>query len=222
MASSTVENYIKQVYALQFEQGEGGIVGMGDLAASLGVTPGTATSMVKSLAKSNHVEYIPRVGVKLLEPGEKLALLVLRRHRLVELFLVKILGMEWHEIHEEAETLEHAISDRLLERIDNLLGNPKVDPHGDSIPSASGKIAKRDLIPLDQCDKGQAVIISRIEDQGEGFLQYLESNGLTPGIGVLVLARDGLAGILSVQFADGSQCTMGFPAARKIQVERRD
>lgn len=195
---------------------------MGDLATSLGVTPGTATSMVKSLAKSEHVEYIPRVGVKLLASGEQLALLVLRRHRLVELFLVEILGMEWHEIHEEAETLEHAISDRLLERIDNLLGNPEVDPHGDSIPSASGEIAKRDLIPLDQCGEGQNVTISRIEDQGEGFLQYLESNRLTPGIGISVVGRDGHAGILSVQFADGSQCSMGFPAARKIQVELRD
>jgi len=222
MASSTVENYIKQVYALQFEQGEGGIVGMGDLAASLGVTPGTATSMVKSLAKSKHVEYIPRVGVKLLESGEQLALGVLRRHRLVELFLVEILGMEWHEIHEEAEALEHAISDRLLERIDNLLGNPEVDPHGDSIPSASGKIAKRDLIPLDQCEEGQSVTISRIEDQGEGFLQYLESNRLTPGVAIAVVGRDSHAGILSVKFANGSQCNLGFPAAGKIQVERRD
>lgn len=222
MASSTVENYIKQVYALQFEQGEGGMVGMGDLAASLGVTPGTATAMVKSLAKSRYLEYVPRVGVKLLEPGERLALLVLRRHRLVELFLVETLGMEWHEIHEEAETLEHAISDRVLERIDNLLGNPEVDPHGDSIPSASGEIAQRDLIPLDQCDQGQRVTISRIEDQGEGFLQFLESNKLIPGVSVTVVDRDSHAGILSVQFPDGSQCSMGFPAARKIQVELRD
>ena len=222
MASSTVENYIKQVYALQFEQGEGGMVGMGDLAASLGVTPGTATSMVKSLAKSNHLEYVPRVGVKLLERGERLALLVLRRHRLIELFLVETLGMEWHEIHEEAETLEHAISDRVLERIDDLLGNPEVDPHGDSIPSASGEIAQRDLVPLEQCRQSQRVTISRIEDQGEGFLQFLESNKLIPGVSITVVGRDSHAGILSVQFSDDSQCSMGFPAARKIQVELCD
>ncbi len=219
MATSTVENYIKQIYALQFEQGEGGNVAMGDLAASLGVTPGTATSMVKSLAKSGHLDYVPRVGVKLSESGERLALHVLRRHRLVELFLVETLGMEWHEIHEEAETLEHAISDRVLERIDVLLGNPEVDPHGDSIPSATGSMAKRDLTPLDQCEQGQNVTISRIEDQEEGFLQYLESNKLTPGKDITVTRRDGQAGIVSVQFSDGNQCSMGFPAARKIQVE---
>ena len=222
MASSTVENYIKQIYALQFEQGEGGNVGMGDLAAALKVTPGTATSMVKSLSKSGLVEYVPRVGVKLSENGERLALLVLRRHRLIELFLVKTLGMEWHEIHEEAETLEHAISDRVLERIDDLLGNPEVDPHGDPIPSASGVIAKRDLVPLEQCEQGQSATISRIEDQEEGFLQYLESNRLTPGKAVTVTRRDGHAGVLSVAFADGAQCSMGFPAARKIQVELSD
>ena len=219
MASSTVENYIKQIYSLQFEQGDGGNVSMGDLASALKVTPGTATSMVKSLAKSGHIEYVPRVGVKLSKEGESLALLVLRRHRLVELFLVKTLGMEWHEIHDEAETLEHVISDRVLERMDDLLGNPEVDPHGDPIPSAAGVIAQRDLTPLDQCEEGQSVKISRIEDQEEGFLQYLESNKLTPGKAVTVTNRDGHAGVLSVIFADGNECSMGFPAARKIQVE---
>ncbi len=219
MASSTVENYIKQIYALQFEQGEGGNVSMGELALALKVTPGTATSMVKSLAKSGHVDYVPRVGVKLSANGERLALLVLRRHRLVELFLVETLGMEWHEIHEEAETLEHAISNRVLARIDDLLGNPVVDPHGDPIPSATGVIAKRDLTPLDQCEQGQHATISRIEDQEEGFLQYLESNKLMPGKVITVTTRDEHAGVLSVAFADGKQCSMGFPAARKIQVE---
>ena len=219
MATSTVENYIKQIYALQFEQGEGGTVGMGDLAAALKVTPGTATSMVKSLSKSGLVDYVPRVGVKLSENGERLALLVLRRHRLIELFLVKTLGMEWHEIHEEAETLEHAISDRVLERIDDLLGNPDFDPHGDPIPSPSGEIAQRDLVPLFQCEAGQRATISRIEDQEEGFLQYLESHRLTPGKQVTVQSCDEHAGVLSIVFGDGEACSMGFPAARKIQVE---
>ncbi len=222
MASSTVENYIKQIYTLQYEQGKGGLVGMGELATALGVTPGTATSMVKSLAKSEHVEYVPRVGVKLSESGERLALLVLRRHRLVELFLVETLGMEWHEIHEEAETLEHAISDRVLERIDAHLGHPQVDPHGDSIPSATGVIAQRDLVPLDQCEEGQSVTISRIEDQAEGFLQYLVSNNLVPGKRITVTKRDSHAGILSVSFPSGGHCNMGFPAAGKIEVEIRD
>ena len=222
MATSTVENYIKQIYALQYEQGDGGLVGMGDLAVALGVTPGTATSMVKSLARDKHVEYTPRVGVALSESGKSLALHVLRRHRLVELFLVKILGMEWHEIHEEAETLEHAISERVLAKIDALLAHPKVDPHGDSIPSPSGVIAERNLVALDQCDVGRAATISRIEDQADDFLQYLESNRLTPGHEIEVVESDRHAGILSLRFVDGSQCSLGFPVARKIQVELHD
>lgn len=219
MATSTVENYIKSIYALQFEQGEGGTVGMGELASSLHITPGTATSMVKSLARTGLVRYVPRVGVQLSEQGEQLALLVLRRHRLVELFLVKVLGMDWHEIHDEAEALEHVVSDRVLERIDNLLGHPELDPHGDPIPSATGAIAPRDLLPLDQCVKGQKVRIGRIEDQEESFLQYLESNSLVPGRALTVSATDRQAGVISVRFGDGGERQLGLEAARKIHVE---
>ncbi len=220
MATSTVEDYIKSIYALQFDKRQGGNVGMGELAAALGVAPGTATSMVKSLAKSGHLSYKPRIGVKLTEQGEKLALHVLRRHRLIELFLVKTLGMEWHEIHDEAEALEHSISDRLLEKIDALLGRPKLDPHGDPIPSATGDMTQRDLIPLDQCEEGQEARIGRIEDQEGSFLQYLESNDLTPGILLRINAMDPHAGVLSVKFDNGVERSLSYPAARKIHVER--
>ncbi|EDY81213.1 FeoA domain family [Verrucomicrobiia bacterium DG1235] len=219
MATSTVENYIKKIYTLQFEQGEGGNVSMGDLASSLDITPGTATTMVKSLAKTGLVGYVPRVGVQLTKEGEQLALLVLRRHRLVELFLVKVLGMDWHEIHDEAEALEHVISDRVLERIDLLLGRPELDPHGDPIPDASGAMAQRDLLPLVDCLEGQRVCIGRIEDQEESFLQYLESNDLTPGQGVLVSGHDEQAGVISLEFSGGVTRQLGFEAARKISVE---
>ena len=101
---------------------------MGQLASALGVVPGTATTMVKALAESGLVRYEPYAGVRLTPAGEKLAALVLRRHRLVELFLVKVMGMSWTEVHDEAEHLEHAVSDRLIERIDEMLGRPEVDP----------------------------------------------------------------------------------------------
>lgn len=221
MATSTVENYIKTVYALQFEQGAGDTVSMGELANALKITPGTATSMVKSLAKTGLVRYVPRVGVRLTSEGEQLALLVLRRHRLVELFLVKVLDMEWHEIHEEAEALEHVISDRVLERIDTLLGRPKLDPHGDPIPSASGAITERDLVPLDECEVGQDLRIGRIEDQEEDFLKYLESNALVPGQSFTVRHADRHAGVISLRMRDGSERQLGLDAARKIQVEQQ-
>ncbi len=219
MATSTVENYIKKIYTLQFEQGEGGNVTMGDLANSLVVTPGTATTMVKSLAKTGLVGYTPRVGVELTAQGKELALLVLRRHRMVELFLVKVLGMDWHEIHDEAEALEHVISDRVLERIDVLLGHPELDPHGDPIPDASGVIAQRDLQPLAECTQGQRVVVGRIEDQEDVFLKYLESNALTPGRNLLITGSDAQAGVISLEFRDGSKRQLGFEAARKISVE---
>lgn len=222
MATSTVENYIKTVYTLQHEQGDGGTVGMGELAAALNITPGTATTMVKSLAKTGLVGYVPRVGVELTEQGEQLALLVLRRHRLVELFLVKVLGMEWHEIHEEAEALEHVVSDRVLERIDLLLGRPELDPHGDPIPSADGAIAQRDLYPLAECAKGQDVVIGRIEDQEETFLQYLENNALTPGRGLRVTRFDAQAGVIALDVDGGEACQLSLETARKILVEREE
>src|SRR5438477_4591329 len=138
MASITVENYLKQLYLEQQNSSEE-LVPMGKLATQMGVVPGTATSMVKALADSGLVDYEPRSGARLTRGGQQLALHVLRRHRLVELFLVKVLGLDWSEVHAEAEELEHAVSDKVLERIDSLLGHPSVDPHGDPIPPAKGR-----------------------------------------------------------------------------------
>ena len=115
---------------------------MGQLASALGVAPGTATTMVKALAESGLVEYEPYNGVRLSPAGSRLAALVLRRHRLIELFLVQVMGMRWDEVHDEAEQLEHVVSDRLIERIDEMLGNPRVDPHGDRIPSREGELVR--------------------------------------------------------------------------------
>src|SRR5262245_13114029 len=124
LPTSTVENYLKAIY-----QGQAALVGdtrlvpMGQVASALGVTPGTATTMVKALSESGLAEYEPYSGVRLSPAGERLAGLVLRRHRLVELFLVKVMGMKWDEVHEEAEQLEHVVSERLIERIDDMLGH---------------------------------------------------------------------------------------------------
>ena len=129
--SSTVENYLKAIYV-----GESGLpagqalVPMGQLAAALGIAPGTATTMVKTLAESGLAVYEPYNGVRLTEAGEKLAARVIRRHRLIELFLVQVMGMRWDEVHDDAEHLEHVVSDRLIDRIDEMLGHPETDPHG--------------------------------------------------------------------------------------------
>src|SRR5438270_12692 len=141
MASITVENYLKQLYSEQ-QRTSGELVSMGRLASAMGVVPGTVTTMVKALADSGLVTYEPRGGVRLTRGGEQLALHVLRRHRLVELFLVKVLRLDWSEVHAEADELEHAISDEVLEMIDQYLGRPSADPHGDPIPMAKGKLAE--------------------------------------------------------------------------------
>ena len=154
---------------------------MGQVAAALGVTPGTATTMVKALAESGLAEYEPYSGVRLTAAGEKLAGLVLRRHRLVELFLVQVMGMSWAEVHDEAEQLEHVVSERLIERIDEMLGRPTHDPHGDPIPTPRARIAARHLDSLLTCPIGDALRVTRIADQDPAFLRFIERNGLKPG-----------------------------------------
>src|ERR1700680_5264166 len=153
--SSTVENYLKAIYQGQSAlTGQERLVQMGQGESSLGVAPGTATTMVKALAESGLAEYEPYSGVRLSPAGEKLAGLVLRRHRLVELFLVQVMGMSWAEVHDEAEQLEHVVSERLIERIDEMLGHPTHDPHGDPIPNPEGAIAPRELDNLLTCPIG--------------------------------------------------------------------
>src|SRR3954454_6382151 len=189
MPSSTVENYLKQIY-LEQQSAADRLVSMGRLASVMGVVPGTATSMIKALADSGLVSYEPRSGVRLTSGGEQLALHVLRRHRLVELFLVKVLGLDWTEVHAEAEELEHAISDKVLERIDALLGRPSVDPHGDPIPTARGDVRQSPVRSLADCPVGKPVQIARIMDQEPAFLQFVNRCGLTPGVSATVESRD--------------------------------
>src|SRR6202043_1841423 len=175
--SSTVENYLKAIY-----QGQSTLVGhqrllpMGHVASAVGVTPGTATTMVKALAEAGLGEYEPYSGVRLTPAGEKLAVLVLRRHRLVELFLVQVMGMSWAEVHDEAEQLEHVVSERLIERIDEMLGRPTHDPHGDPIPNREGASASRRLDSLLTCPLDTPLRVSRVADQDPSFLRFIENN----------------------------------------------
>jgi DtxR family transcriptional regulator, Mn-dependent transcriptional regulator len=220
LASSTVENYLKQIYLEQQHQAPSAdLVPMGRLAAAMAVTPGTATTMIKALAEANLVAYEPRTGVRLTKAGEQLALHVLRRHRLVELFLVKVLELDWSEVHEEAEHLEHAISDKVIERIDAYLGHPTVDPHGDPIPTSKGKVSTHKHQSLAQCDLHRPVRIARIADQEPTFLQFLRKSGLTPGVSVTVQSRDANADHVLLKLANRPPMSLGTAAAAKILVE---
>jgi DtxR family Mn-dependent transcriptional regulator len=166
LPSQTVENYLKTIYLAQANMtSDHELVPMGQLASALGVVPGTATTMVKALAESGLVHYEPYMGVRLTAAGERLASLVSRRHRLIELFLVKVLGMSWAEVHDEAEQLEHAVSERLIDRIDEMLGRPEVDPHGDPIPSPEGRIPRTEDFDLLTAPVQTSLQVSRVIDQ---------------------------------------------------------
>lgn len=217
MSTSTVEDYVKQLY-LEQRTAEGEMILMGRLATAMGVVPGTATSMVKSLAAAGLAEYQPRGGVRLSDKGEQLALGVLRRHRLVELFLVRVLGLDWSEVHEEAEALEHAISDRVLERLDAFLGRPTTDPHGDPIPSAAGVVAEVSGASLAECPVGDEMVVARVLDQSPLFLQLIERQGLVPGAAIVVRTREVAAEAVAVRTADGAEIPLGLSAAKKIVV----
>ncbi|RMH23596.1 MAG: metal-dependent transcriptional regulator [Acidobacteria bacterium] len=219
MATSTVEDYLKVILLHEPSDGSEGLVSMGQIAAGLGVAPGTVTAMVKTLEKSGHLRYEPYSGVRLSEQGRKLALHVLRRHRLTELFLVDVLGLDWSEVHEEAERLEHAMSDKLIDRIDALLGYPRVDPHGDPIPDARGELRSSQLISLADCEPGARYRVARVGDQREAFLRFVEDHGLKPGAGLSVIRRDPLADAITVRAEDGVETTFGREAAAKLWVE---
>jgi DtxR family Mn-dependent transcriptional regulator len=221
LATSTVENYLKAVYlgTSSHAGGEPRLLPMGQLASALGVTPGTATTMVKTLAESGLVNYEPYAGVALTRAGRRLAALVLRRHRLVELFLVQVMGLRWDEVHEEAEQLEHVVSDRLIDRMDEMLGRPEVDPHGDPIPDAEGVVKKQQTQTLLTCPLRTRMTITRIVDQDKQFLRFVESSDLKPGESVEVEERDEASDSVRLRGKQNRRLTIGARAASKLLVQ---
>jgi DtxR family Mn-dependent transcriptional regulator len=191
---------------------------MGQLASALGVAPGTATTMVKTLAESGLVEYEPYAGVALTEAGEKLAALVVRRHRVVELFLVRVMGYRWDEVHDEAEHLEHVVSDRLIDRMDEMLGRPEVDPHGDPIPDPDGVVKPQVAQTLLTCPLHTRVTITRVIDQDKSFLRFIENHHLKPGELIEVEDRDAASDSVRVRGKNEQRITIGTRAASKVLV----
>src|SRR6185295_5432198 len=221
LPSSTVENYLKTIYLGSHGApgAEPRLLPMGQLATALGVTPGTATTMVKTLAESGLVNYEPYAGVTLTRAGRRLAALVLRRHRLVELFLVQVMGLRWDEVHDEAELLEHVVSDRLIDRMDEMLGRPEVDPHGDPIPDAEGVVKKQQAQTLLSCPIGAPMTVTRIIDQDKQFLRFVESHDLKPGESVEVEERDEASDSVRLRARDDRRITIGARAASKLLVQ---
>ncbi len=184
MPTPSVENYLKAIYHLE-GQGEAR-VSTTSLAEELEISHSSVTNMLKSLAADDLVDYEPYRGARLTDEGIDAALRVIRNHRLIEIFLVDTLDFSWDEVHEEAERLEHAVSEKLTDRIDAYLDHPKFDPHGDPIPTADGEIFEPDARPLDEVDAETTVKIERVLDQDPDVLRYLESVGLVPSASIHV------------------------------------
>ena len=220
MPSLTVENYVKTIYQISSEA-DGAPAATGKIAQALGVSPGTVTSMLKTLSEGALATYTPYGGVKLTGAGEALAMRVVRRHRLIELFLVNTLNLSWDEVHEEAEHMEHAVSDRLIDRIEQSLGYPEVDPHGDPIPKADGSVRHASGRRLSACSDGDSFRLARVKDQSTEFLRYLSDNGLSLGARGRVVSNSDEAGVVTIS-VDGAETTLGLDAAAKILVTAED
>jgi DtxR family transcriptional regulator, Mn-dependent transcriptional regulator len=215
--SSAVQDYAKAIYALQ-ARGEGEPVATNDLAARLGVTPASASSMVRKLDDLGLVDLEPYRGVRLTREGERVALEVLRHHRLLELYLAEHLGVPWDRVHEEAEALEHVISEDLEARIAAKLGDPTHDPHGDPIPSADLAIDEADTRSLESLDAGTRGRFVRVSDSDSAMLRYLDERGIALGDDLEVVERQPFGGPLTVVIG-GARQVLGGALARAMRVE---
>src|SRR4051794_20895885 len=197
--STAVQDYAKAIYML----GEGGAaVSTSAISERLGVSPASASAMVKRLGSLGLVARRPYRGVTLTPAGQRLALEVIRHHRLLELYLAEALGMPWDRVHAEAEVLEHAISPELSERIAHALGNPTRDPHGDPIPTQDGQIEHRPTRSLAELEPGQTGTFVRVSDADPAMLRYLSERGILPGDRFEVLAKEPFEGPTSVRFGE--------------------
>ena len=209
------ENYAKAIYQLQAVDDEP--VGTGAVADRLGVTPASASAMLKRLADDDLVEHSPYRGVRLTPDGEQLALEMIRHHRLIELFLAEVLGMPWDRVHEEAEVLEHHISEELEELIATKLGQPARDPHGDPIPSRELDIEDDRTVALSDLEVGGRGVFERVSDRDPEMLRYLDARGIRPGAAIEVRAREPFEGPIRVSVS-GDEHALGTSLARRMRV----
>lgn len=219
MPSLTIENYVKTIYLICKSHG-GTPAATGEIAERLDVSPGTVTSMLKTLNETGLAEHKPYEGVLLTQSGRSLALRVLRRHRLIEVFLVQTLELTWDEVHDEAENLEHAVSDLLIDRIDEFLGFPDTDPYGDPIPKQDGTIREisKTLKSISELSEGDSFRLERVTDQSMEFLRFLTEQKLTVGVRGRLIKNCEQSGVIQVALSEG-EATLSAIVAEKLKVE---
>ncbi len=212
--TQSVQDYLKTIYKLQ----DDGTVSTTEIAKDMGVSGASVTGMLKRLSSMSLVDYNSYKGVKLTTRGERIALEVIRHHRLIELYLKEELGYKLDRVHEEACKLEHFISEEFAEKITNKLGNPKFDPHGHPIPTKEGKIHFVNEVPLSEVEAGKETVITRLSDTDQKLLGYLEEIGLIPNVKVSVISKSPFNGPISIKHAD-TEKVIGYEVAGKIFVE---
>ena len=215
MPTPAVEDYLKAIYKLSHEAAA---ASTSSIAGRLGVAAPSVTGMLKRLSEQGLVEHVPYYGARLTEDGTEAAVRTIRRHRVLELFLVEVLGYTWDRVHDEAERLEHAVSDELIERMAQVLGEPELDPHGDPIPSASGRMNERRYPALHEVGAGVRAVLRRVSDKDPEMLRYLAELGLVPGALLEVLECAPFNGPLRVR-VQGTERIVGSELASSLQVE---
>ena len=202
----SVEDYLKSVFHLT---SQGGFATTSDIADMLAVAPPSVSGMMKRLSETGLIEHVPYRGVQLTPQGRRAALQMIRRHRVLEVYLTSKLGYDWGDVHVEAERLEHAVSDKLIERMAQALGDPRYDPHGAPIPTAGGEIEEAELVTLADMDVGRQVMLQEVGDEDPARLKYLAEQGLTPGVRLTVIDRQPFNGPTTVRLADGTTRVVG-------------
>ncbi len=218
--SRSVEDYLKTIFQLSDGATEVATTG---IAERLEVAPASVTGMVKRMAEAGLLEHEPYKGVRLTKAGRKAALAVMRRHRLLETYLITKLGYDWSSVHDEAERLEHAVSDDLVERMAFALGDPKYDPHGAPIPTREGEIERPAYVPLTEVETGAKVALRQVGDDDSERLRYLKSIGLVPMVEMTVLDKQPFGGPITLRLGtnDTKDRTIGTELAARLMVERR-
>jgi DtxR family transcriptional regulator, Mn-dependent transcriptional regulator len=217
--SRMAEDYVTLIWkAYEWPGGEPSTT---EMAASLGVTPSTVSANLKKLARDGLIEYEPYGRIALTEAGRTIAVVVVRRHRLIETYLVRRLGLSWDQVHDEADRLEHAVSDLVLAAMDEALGFPLADPHGDPIPSRDGVVAAIASWSLAEAPIGRSVVLRRVSDRDADVLRYLEAKGIGIGAVATIDARSAGAGTVSLRI-DGEELELTLAAAAAIRVSAAD
>lgn len=215
--TAPVEDYLKTIYEIERVTGAAATT---DIATRLAVAPASVSGMIRRLSGQGLLEHEKYRGVRLTEEGRRVALGTIRRHRIIELYLVEKLGFSWDRVHDEAEQLEHAASDELIDRMAASLGEPTVDPHGAPIPTREGEIDEGDNVPLTDLRPGEVGRIVRVSDDDPALLRYLDELGLTPGAVVTVRDVAPFAGPITLRVDGGRERTVGRPVAHVLGVER--